>query len=91
VKKGAETASTAGPPPQLVRALLARIFRKTSSVRIECPKCGGTAAADKSFPELLKLAESGQLDFFCTECGQAYKPGPADQRRYAEELGRMIA
>jgi hypothetical protein len=60
-------------------------------VKCPTPGCVGAACADKSYVELLELAEAGELDFFCTQCGMVYKPEAAGQREYMGKLREMIA
>lgn len=67
-------------------------FNYDEYMKVKCPTpgCSGDAIADKSYADLLQLADVGQLDFYCRQCETVYKPEPAEQREYAAKLRKMI-
>jgi hypothetical protein len=40
---------------------------------------------------MLELAEAGRLELLCPNCGDTWKPSPADQKLYAANLRKLIA
>ena len=43
------------------------------------------------YPELVRLAEAGQLEFTCPRCLTRWKPNEAEQKVMAENVRKHIA
>ncbi|HSR06851.1 MAG TPA: hypothetical protein VLM42_06860 [Bryobacteraceae bacterium] len=47
----------------------------------KCPRCGNHTGQGTDYAGTLKLAEAGEVKFYCVYCGVQWQPDPDEQKK----------
>ena len=57
---------------------------------MQCPQCKFMFTDSRTESELIALAKSGELDFYCVHCDLKWPPTPEENRRIVATLRRNL-
>jgi len=56
----------------------------------KCPKCGMHTSQGTDYAGTLKLAEAGEVKFYCAYCGVQWQPDLDEQKKIADNVRDLL-